>query len=126
MGEFSRKKVFPLVALALMLLVVDHSNGEDSQNTNQFIIDVKGIQNAADAYRIRFALASLTGVDKVSFIIPGIERFRGCCTVPEEYNLHLRKLEVVPMVISTKDVSAGEVMAFLQRNFKEFVFEHRK
>jgi hypothetical protein len=103
-----------------------HSNGEDTQNTNQFTIDVKGIQNAVDAYKIRFALASLKGIDKVSFIIPGSERFRGCCRVPEEYNVHLRGLETVSMVISTNGVPASKVMDFLQQEFKEFLFELRK
>jgi hypothetical protein len=124
--RFSRKKVLQLVVLAMTLLVIDQSNGEDTQNTSQFTIDIKGIQNAVDAYRIRFALASLKGVDTVSFIIPGSERFRACCRVSEEYNLHLRKLETVPMVIFTKGVPASEVLDFLQKKFKEFLFELRK
>ena len=124
--KFSRKSIFHLVLLTTMLLVIDLSNGEDAQNTSQFTIDVKGIQNAVDAYRIRFALASLKGVDKVSFIIPGIERFQACCRVPEDYNLHLKNLETVPMVVSTKVVPASEVLGFLQQKFKEFLFELRK
>jgi len=101
-------------------------NGENLQNGYRFIIEVKGIRNAVDAYRIKRDLSGLKGIEKVSFIIPGSERFRACCNISDDYNEHLKSLETVPMVVLTKELQATSILDFLDRTFKEFSFELRE
>jgi hypothetical protein len=97
-------------------------HGEEKQDRDKFIVAVKGICSAADAYRIKLALSRLEGIEKVRFLIEG-DRFRSCCTVSEEYNRYLKSLESVPMAVFTKGVSANEVLDFLKSKSQEQSFE---
>jgi len=97
-------------------------SGENIEARDKLLIKVKGIRSAADAYRIKLALSRLEGIEKVKFIIEG-QRFRGCCTVSEDYNRYLRNLPSVPMAVFTTGAPAPKILDFLNQNFKEFSFE---
>jgi hypothetical protein len=130
MMKFSSNNIYHFVILTalqiMMVQAVCNANGEDLQNEYRFIIGVKGIRNAVDAYRIKRDLSGLKGVEKVYFIIPGIERFRACCNISDDYNNHLKSLEIVPMAVFTKELQASGILDFLHQTFKEFSFELRE
>ena len=123
------KNLFCIGVLAIyqimMLCFVQDIYSGNTQNETKLVIAVKGIKSAVDAYRIKFELSKLRGVKKVKFIVES-DRFRGCCTVSEEYNLYLRSLSSLPMEVYVKDISVNELLEFLNKTFKEFSFENVK
>lgn len=127
MNRFSNRRIFHIAILTVLQIAIlqapYNGSGENLQDSDGFIIKVKGIRNAVDAYRIRHDLSSLEGVEKVFFNIPGSEEFRGCCRISDDYNLHLKSLEFIPLVVSTHQVPASRILDFLRQSFDEFSFE---